>query len=124
MYGFDESACLTSPGPVDDAVEVTADHRRDSLHGPDLGAHDVGAPLEHGANDMALLAKADIAQWFSIKPSTGGARCREAGTAMIEVIGSTLSTERSSALPSEATAPTGTLRAERTAPRRRRLSRG
>jgi hypothetical protein len=72
IYGFDEAACLTCPGPVDDAVEVTADHRCDFLHGLDLRARDVGAPLtEHGRNDVVLLAQQDTAQLFSIKPSTG-----------------------------------------------------
>ena len=59
IEGLDEAVGLTSLGPGDDAVEVSADHAGDVLHRRDLGAQDIGAPLlEHGGDDVDLLAMA------------------------------------------------------------------
>ena len=59
---LDEAIGLTSLGPGDDAVEVSADHAGDVLHRRDPGAQDIGAPLlEHGGDDVDLLAIEDSA---------------------------------------------------------------
>ena len=73
IEGLDEAVGLTSLGPGDDAVEVSADHAGDVLHRRDLGAQDIGAPLlEHGGDDVDLLAVEDGAQAFAVEP---GGRC-------------------------------------------------
>jgi hypothetical protein len=60
-------------GPGDDAVEVAADHAGDVLHRRHLGAQNIGAPLlEHGGDDVDLLAVEDGAQAFAVEPSAGG----------------------------------------------------
>jgi hypothetical protein len=47
----------------------------DLLHGLDLRAHDVGAPLsQHGGNDVELPAVEDIAQLFAIEPGARAVR--------------------------------------------------
>ena len=67
---------------------MSADHRGDLLHGLDLGAHDVGAPLsQHGGNDVELPAVEDIAQLFAIEPGAGGAFGGELDDEAIEVAG-------------------------------------
>src|SRR5215831_13722493 len=72
--GFDEAVGVARSGPGDDAVEMIADHGGDLLHGLDLGAHDVGAPLsQHGGNDVELPAVEDIAQLLAIEPGAGSA---------------------------------------------------
>ena len=72
--GFDEAAGLAGPRPGDNAVKMVADHGGDFLHGLDLGAHDIGAPLrEHGRDDVDLLAIEDVAQLFAIEPGARGA---------------------------------------------------
>jgi hypothetical protein len=72
--GFDEAVGLARSGPGDDAVEMGADHGCDLLHGLDLEAHDVDAPLsQHCGNDVELLAVEYIAQLLAIEPSAGGA---------------------------------------------------
>src|ERR1700687_5025096 len=69
--GFDEAVGLAGLGPGDNAGEVLADHRGDLLHGLNLRAHDVGAPLrEHGGYDVDLLAIENVAQLFAIEPRT------------------------------------------------------
>ena len=74
IEGLDEAVGLTSLGPGDDAVEVSADHAGDVLHRRDLGAQDIGAPvLEHGGDDVDLLAVEDGAQAFAVEPGAGGA---------------------------------------------------
>jgi hypothetical protein len=76
IEGFDEAAGLARPRPGDDAVEMVADHGGDLLHGLDLGAHDIGAPLrEHGGDDIDLLAIEDIAQLFAIALVTRADDC-------------------------------------------------
>jgi Bacterial extracellular solute-binding proteins, family 3 len=67
--GFDIAIGLTGPGPRDDAIEMTVNHAGDILHGIDLGPQDVGAPLlEHGGDDIDLLAIKDVAQLLAIEP--------------------------------------------------------
>ena len=86
--GFDEAVGVARSGPGDDAVEMIADHGGDLLHGLDLGAHDVGAPLsQHGGNDVELPAVEDIAQLFAIEPGAGGALGGELDDEAIEVVG-------------------------------------
>ena len=52
-----EDIGLSGLCPGDDALEVVSDHPSDLLHGLDLGAHDVGAPLpEHVGDDIDLFA--------------------------------------------------------------------
>src|SRR5215475_11106621 len=88
VNGFDEAACLTRSGPVDDAVEMGADHGCDLLHGLDLGSHDIGAPLsEHRGNDVELLAIEDVAQLLAIEPSAGGTLGGELDDEAIKVAG-------------------------------------
>src|SRR5215467_13564294 len=66
---LDVAVGLPSLRPGDDAVEVLADHPGNLLHRLDFGAQDVGAPLlEHGADDVALLAVEDVAQMLAIEP--------------------------------------------------------
>ena len=66
-----------------------ADHGGDLLHGLDLGAHDIGAPLsQHGGNDVELPAIEDIAQLFAIEPGAGGAFGGELDDEAIEVAAS------------------------------------
>ena len=43
--GLDESVGLTGLGPGNDSIEMSASQADDILHGLDLEAHDVGAPL-------------------------------------------------------------------------------
>ena len=84
--GFDEAAGLTRPRPSDDAVKMVADHGGNVLHGLDLGAHDVGAPLrEHGGNDVDLLAIEDVAQLLAIEPGARGALGGELDDEPVEV---------------------------------------
>src|SRR5436190_9354411 len=65
-----------------------ADHGGDLLHGLDLGAHDVGAPLsQHGGNDVELPAVEDIAQLFAIEPGASSALGGELDNEAIEVAG-------------------------------------
>src|SRR4051812_20448282 len=65
-----------------------ADHGGDLLHGLDLGAHDVGAPLsQHGGNDVELPAVEDIAQLFAIEPGASSAFGGELDNEAIEVAG-------------------------------------
>lgn len=43
------------------------------LHALDLRTHDVGAPLlEHGGDDVDLLAAGDLAQMLAIEPAPRG----------------------------------------------------
>ena len=52
---FDEAVSLARARPGGDAVDVSADHLRDRLHGLDLRAIHVGAPLvQHGLDDVDL----------------------------------------------------------------------
>jgi hypothetical protein len=65
-----------------------ADHGGDLLHGLDLRAHDVGAPLsQHGGNDVELPAIEDIAQLFAIESGAGGAFGGELDEEAIEFAG-------------------------------------
>src|SRR6516164_5977161 len=53
---------------------MAADHAGHILHWLDLGAQDVCAPLlEHGGDDVDLLAIEDGAQAFAVEPGAGGA---------------------------------------------------
>ena len=84
--GFDEAVGLAGLGPGDDAIEMLTDHDGDRLHGRDLGAHDVGAPLrEHGGNDVDLLAIEDVAQLLAIEPGARGALGGELDDEPVEV---------------------------------------
>ena len=70
---FDEAIGLSGLSPSHDAVEVVADHFGDLFHRFDFGTHDIGAPLlQHGRNDIDLLAFEDAPQLLFIKPRTGG----------------------------------------------------
>lgn len=83
---FDEAVGLACLGPSDDAIEMLADHGGDVLHGIDLGAHDVGAPLsEHCGYDVDLLAVEDVAQLFAIEPCARGALGGELRDQLVEV---------------------------------------
>jgi len=74
VEGLDEAVGLTGLGPGDNTVEVRADHAGDLLHRRDLGAQNIGAPLlEHGGDDVDLLAVEDGTQSFAVKPGAGGA---------------------------------------------------
>src|SRR4029077_21146422 len=84
--GFDEAIGLAGLGPGGDAVEMLADHGSDLLHGLDLGAHDVAAPLsQHGRYDIDLLAIEDVAQLFVIEPCPCRALSRELCDELVEV---------------------------------------
>src|SRR6266481_9976968 len=69
VEGLDEAVGLAGLGPSDDTVEMLADHPGDLLHRRDLGAQNIGAPLlEHGGDDVDLLAFEDFAQMLAIEP--------------------------------------------------------
>jgi len=71
---FDEAVGLAALCPSDDAVEVLSDHAGDVLHRHDLGPQDVRSPLlEHGGDNVDLLAIEDFAQMLTIKPCAGRA---------------------------------------------------
>lgn len=70
---FDEAIGLSGLSPSHDAVEVVADHFGDLFHGFDFGSHDIGTPLlQHGRNDIDLLAFENVPQLLFIEPRTGG----------------------------------------------------
>jgi hypothetical protein len=74
VNGFDEAIGLTGLGPSGDAIEMSADHDGDVLHGVDLGAQHIGAPLfQHGGYDVNLLAIENVTQLLSIEPGARGA---------------------------------------------------
>ena len=74
IESLDKAVGLAGLRPGKDAVEVRADHVGDLLHGLDLGAPDIGAPLlEHGGDDIDLLAVEDGSQSFPIEAGAGGA---------------------------------------------------
>src|SRR6516165_1321700 len=65
---------------------MAADHAGHILHWLDLGAQDVCAPLlEHGGDDVDLLAIEDSAQAFAVEPGAGGAFGGGVGDQSIEV---------------------------------------
>lgn len=69
---FDEAIGLSGLSPSHDSVEVVADHFGDLFHGFDFGTHDIGTPLlQHGGNDIDLLALENVPQLLLIKPRTG-----------------------------------------------------
>lgn len=69
---IDEAVGLAALCPSDDAVEELSDHAGDVLHRRDLGPQDVGAPLlEHGEDDIDLLAVEDFAEILAIEPCAG-----------------------------------------------------
>src|SRR3984893_4987058 len=72
--GLNETVGLTGLGPGNDSIEMSANQTDDILHGLDLGAHDVGAPLvQHLGDDVDLFALENVAQLFSVKPGSRGA---------------------------------------------------
>ena len=83
---FDEAVGLAALCPSDDAIEVLLDHAGDVLHRRNLGAQDVGTPLlEHGGDDVDLLAVEDFAQMLAIEPCAGRAFGGGLGDQGIEV---------------------------------------
>src|SRR5215469_7600935 len=74
VKGLDEAIGLTGLGPGDNTVEMATDHAGDVLHWLDPGTQDVGATLlEHGGDDIDLLAVEDGSQSFPVEPGAGGA---------------------------------------------------
>jgi hypothetical protein len=74
VNGFDEAIGLTGLGPSGDAIEMSADHDGDVLHGVDVGARHIGAPLfQHGGYDVNLLAIENVTQLLSIEPGARSA---------------------------------------------------
>ncbi len=71
---LDETVGLTGLGPGHNSIEMSANQTHDILHGLDLGAHDVGAPLmQHLGDDVDLFALENVAQLFSVKLGSRGA---------------------------------------------------
>lgn len=89
IEGFQKAIGLTGLRPGDDALEVVADHFGDFLHGVDLGAHDVGAPLaEQGGDDVDLFAIKDLAQLLAVEPSPRSALRGEPGAQGVDLAAS------------------------------------
>ena len=77
---FEEAVGLSGSRPGGDAVEVLADGLGDGLHGFDLGAVHVDAPLvEHAFDDVDLPALEDGGQLLELRPGAGGAFAGGAG---------------------------------------------
>ena len=86
VEGLEEAVGLTSLGPGDDAVEMAPDHAGDLLHWRDLGAQNIGAPLlEHGGDDVDLLAVEDVAQVLAVEPGASGALAGRLGDQAVEI---------------------------------------
>ena len=83
VEGFEEAVGLSGARPGGDTVEVGADRFGDGLHGLDLGAVHVGAPLvEQALGDVDLLAPEDVGQLLELDPGAGGAFAGDAGEAV------------------------------------------
>ena len=86
IQGFDEAVGLPGLGPRHDAFEMRAYHLGDILHRRDLGAQDVGAPcLEHGGDNVDLLAVEDVTQMLAVQPGAGGTFAGGRGDQRIEI---------------------------------------
>ena len=77
---FEKAIGLSTSDPGHDAIEVLPDHLGHLLHGVDLGAHDIGTPLQqHTSNDVDLLALQNLAQLLPVLPSASRAQAGQPG---------------------------------------------
>ena len=86
VEGLDEAVGLAGSRPGDDALQMRPDHFGDGLHGFDLGAVHIDAPLpEHPAHDVDLLSLEDFPELLSMEPGAGGSLARRLGDQGVEV---------------------------------------
>lgn len=84
--GLQESVGLARLRPSHDTLQMRANHLGHVLHRIELGAHDAGAPvLQHGANDIDLLAIQDFTQLLLVDPGTRGTFDRHLGNQGVQV---------------------------------------
>ena len=74
IQSLEEAIRGTGPGLGTDAFQVGSHETGHRLHGLDLGAADVRAPLlQHQAHDVHLLAIQDLAELLAVHPGPGRA---------------------------------------------------
>ena len=87
---FQKAISLTSFYPSYNATEVSPNHLGDGLHGVDLQAHDIGAPLkQHSTNDVGLLSLQNLARLFPVLPRPHRPQARDWADQGVQFLSST-----------------------------------
>ena len=86
VEGLEETVGPAGSRPGDDALQMRPDHFGDGLHGFDLRAVHVDAPLpEHPAHDIDLLLLENFPELLPLEPGAGGSLARRSQTSATTV---------------------------------------